>query len=81
VSSRGSDRPAVHPFAGAAEQAENLGRLLARAAEPVRRTGVELGHLPLDEHAVTVPEDQAQVTGNDVQPLVPLVAASSCDCR
>ena len=46
-----------------------------RAAEPVRDLGVELGDLAGPEHQVLVAEDEPDVAGQDVDPLVAVVGA------
>ena len=67
---RGRVRPAARTGSGPRPA-------LARAAEPVRHAGVELGDLAGAEHEVVVAEDQAHPAGQDVQPLVPLVRLGS----
>jgi hypothetical protein len=60
-------------FSGSTEDAEHLGRLVARAAEPVRHSGVERGYLTGSQQVVAIAEHQAQVAGKVVQPLVAVV--------
>ena len=49
----------VHVFAGSGEDAQDLGAVLAGAAEPVRHARVELGDLAGAEDPVLVAEHQA----------------------
>jgi hypothetical protein len=63
----------VHSLALAAEEAQELLRLLASAAEPVGHLCVEVGDLSRAENNVVVSEDEAHASGQDVQPLVPFV--------
>src|SRR5687768_7243218 len=62
-------RPDGHPLAGAAEDAQDLGGLFSRAAEPVRYLGVELDDLAGPEDPVLVADDESQSAGQDVDPL------------
>jgi hypothetical protein len=55
------------------EQRQHLGRLRARAAEPVRCPGVEFGGLPGLHDEVVLTESQPQPAGQHVHPLVALV--------
>ena len=55
------------------EQTEDLGCLLAVAAEPVRHASVKFGDLARAKDEVMVAQNQAHATGEDVQPLVALV--------
>jgi hypothetical protein len=57
------------------EQAENFGRPVAGAAEPVRHLGVELGHLSRAQHQIVVPEDELHPAGENVEPLLALMRA------
>ncbi len=59
-----------HSFAGPSEDAEDLDRLVAGAAEPVRHFGVERGDLARPEHPVLVAEHETQVAGKNVDPFV-----------
>ena len=68
-----SAAPAGAPARPAAEQAEQLDRLVVRGAEPVRDAGVELGRLARGEHEVVLAEHQPQPAVEDVEPLVALV--------
>ena len=72
---RARRRADVHPLAGAAEDAEHLGRALAGAAEPVRHLGVELGRLADAQDEVLVAEDEPHPAGQHVEPLEPVVRA------
>ena len=65
----------VHPLSGTSEDAQNLGRLVAGAAEPVRHLGVELGGLSDAEDEILVAEHEAHLTGQDVEPLEPIMGA------
>ena len=65
----------VHALSGASEDAQNLGRLVAGAAEPVRHLGVELGGLSDAEDEILVAEHEAHLTGQDVEPLEPIMGA------
>jgi hypothetical protein len=47
----------VHTFPLGAEDTQHLGRLLARAAEPVRHLGPELGNLARPEHEIVVSQN------------------------
>src|SRR5690349_862130 len=67
--SPGRLRPDAHPFTGTGEDAQDLGRLLARAAEPVRHLGAELGDLAWPEHPVLVAEHDPHPAGQHVDPL------------
>ena len=49
--------------------------LVAGAAEPVRHLGVELGRLSDAEDEILVAEHEAHPTGQDVEPLEPVVGA------
>lgn len=60
-------------FTGSSEDAKDLRRFVACAAEPVRYVGVELGDLAGAEHPVLVAEDEAHVAGEDVDPFVAVV--------
>src|ERR1700733_4721353 len=69
----GPPGPQMGPLTLRPEQAEQLGRLIARAAEPVRDPGVELGRLARLENDVPVAEHQPEPTIEDVEPVVALV--------
>ena len=66
-------RSDLHAFAGAPEDAENLGGFLACATKPVRHLGVEGGHLAWSEHHVLVAENETHVPGQDIDPFVTVV--------
>src|SRR5262245_40276687 len=55
------------------EQAQQLDRPAAGAAEPVRHVSVELGGLPGAQDEVLVAEQQPELAVQDVEPLVALV--------
>ena len=63
----------MHPLTGLSEQAQELHRIVPGGTEPVRDSGVELGHLALLQDQVVIGDDQPQPTGQHVQPLVALV--------
>jgi thioredoxin reductase len=65
----------VHPLTLRTEQAQQLGRIRARAGEPVRDVGVELGGLAGRQDHVVFAENEPQPAGQHVQPLVSLVRA------
>ena len=71
--SGGSNGPAPAGALPAAEQRERFGWRGARVAEPVGRARVELRHLPHCQGEVVFAEQEAQVPGQHVQPLVALV--------
>src|SRR3954454_4261330 len=75
VAARGRALLQRRRLAGTPEDAEDLGRVCARAAEPVRDRGVEGGNLAGSEHRVLVAEDEAHLTGQDVDPFVPVVCS------
>jgi hypothetical protein len=66
----------VHALALRAEEAEDLGRLLAGAAEPVGHAGIELRDLAGAEHEIVLVEDQSHPPRQHVQPLVSVVHLS-----
>ena len=55
--------------------AQDLDRLVASRAEPVRQPRVELGHLAWPHGDVVLAEDQAHLPGQDVEPLVAVMGA------
>ena len=63
----------MHSLALGAEEAQDLHRLFASAAEPVGHPCVEVGDLSRAENNVVVSEDEAHASRRDVQPLVPFV--------
>lgn len=67
--------PQVHPFPALAEQAQQLDGMVAVGPEPVGNPGVELGDLAGGQHQVPIGDHEPQPSGEDVQPLVPLVDA------
>lgn len=62
----------VEPFALVANDHEELDRAVERA-EPVWRPGGELGGLARLDRELLVAEQQPQVAGEDVEPVVALV--------
>ena len=60
---------------GSSEDAEDLGRFVAGAAEPVRHLGVELRDLARPEHPVLIAENETEPAGQHVDPFVPVVGA------
>src|SRR5215207_6621295 len=72
VARRGAD---VHALAVAAVHAEDLDRLVAGRAEPVRQAGVELGDLARLPRDVVLAQDQPHLAREHVEPLIARVGA------
>ncbi len=60
-------------FALAAEQAQQLDRPVADAAEPVRDPRIELGGLARMQDEILIAEHQPQLAVQDVEPLIAFV--------
>ena len=55
------------------EEAEQLGRLLARAAEPMRHPGVEFSRLASSQQEILTAEDEPELAVEYIQPFIALV--------
>ena len=58
-----------------ADEAQKLDRAHVGCAEPVRRTGVELGDLAGFEREVVFAEDESQHAVEDIHPVIAVVGA------
>src|SRR5688572_8149506 len=63
----------VHALPMASVDAQDLYRLVSRWAEPVRQPRVELGDLARSHREVVFADDQPDLSGEHIEPLVALV--------
>jgi hypothetical protein len=65
----------VHSLAVASMHAQDLDRLIACWAEPVREARIELGNLARPHCDVVLAQNQPHLAGQDVEPLVAVMSA------
>ncbi len=73
----------VHAFALSSEDAEDLDGMASGVAERVGHPSVELGSFAGSEHEIMLAEDEAEPSGEDIEPLVafvdPLLGSGASD--